>query len=285
MATMTMPIFLEFLEPAFMQRALLAAFVVGLCAPLVGIFLVQRRLSLMGDGLGHVALTGVALGFLLQTNPVMTAVIVASIGAIAVELIRAYGKTSGDVALAILFYGGIAGGVLLIGLSSKKSNANLLSYLFGSLTTVSKVDIAIILALAVAIFFTTLFLRKPLFALCHDSEFAQVSGIPVKWLSMILAVMTAVTVTIAMRVVGLLLVSALMIIPVATAQQLSKCFRGTRIIAAFVGSITAISGVITSFYLDLAPGALIVMLVILGFIVSIIISSLRRRRRLSESVR
>jgi zinc transport system permease protein len=98
-------------------------------------------------------------------------------------------------------------------------------------------------------------------------------------------VMTAVTVTIAMRVVGLLLVSALMIIPVATAQQLSKSFRGTRIIAAFVGSITAISGVITSFYLDLAPGALIVMLVILGFIVSIVISSLRRRRKLSESVR
>ena len=282
---MTMPVLLEFLEPAFMQRALLAAFVVGLCAPLVGIFLVQRRLSLMGDGLGHVALTGVALGFLLQTNPVMTAVIVASIGAIAVELIRAYGKTSGDVALAILFYGGIAGGVLLIGLSSKKSNANLLSYLFGSLTTVSKVDIGIILALAVVIFFATLALRKPLFALCHDSEFAQVSGIPVKWLSMVLAVMTAVTVTIAMRVVGLLLVSALMIIPVATAQQLSKSFRGTRIIAAFVGSVTAISGVITSFYLDLAPGALIVMLVILGFIVSIFVSSLRRRRRLSESVR
>ena len=275
----------EFLQPAFMQRALLAGLVVGLCAPLVGIFLVQRRLSLMGDGLGHIALTGVALGFLLQTNPVATAVIVASIGAIVVELIRSYGKTSGDVALAILFYGGIAGGVLLIGLSSKKSNVNLLSYLFGSLTTVSKFDIVLIVALAVVIFFTTLLLKKSLFALCHDSEFAQVSGIPVKLLSMLLAVMTAVTVTIAMRVVGLLLVSALMIIPVATAQQISKSFSGTRVLSAAIGAFAAVAGVITSFYLDLAPGALIVLLVIFLFISSIGISSISRRRGLRLQVR
>ena len=277
--------FFEFLEPAFMQRALLAALVVGLCAPLVGIFLVQRRLSLMGDGLGHIALTGVALGFLLQTNPVATAVIIASIGAIVVELIRAYGKTSGDVALAVLFYGGIAGGVLLIGLSSKRSNVNLLSYLFGSLTTVSKFDIALIVSLALVIFLVTLLLKKSLFALCHDSEFAQVSGIPVKLLSMVLAVMTAVTVTIAMRVVGLLLVSALMIIPVATAQQLSKSFTGTRIMASVIGGIAAVSGVITSFYLDLAPGALIVVLVIFLFIFSIGFASFSRRRSLRRQVR
>ena len=275
----------EFLEPAFMQRALLAAIVVGLCAPLVGIFLVQRRLSLMGDGLGHIALTGVALGFLLQTNPVATAVVVASIGAIVVELIRAYGKTSGDVALAVLFYGGIAGGVLLIGLSSKKSNVNLLSYLFGSLTTVSRFDIALIVALALAIFVATIILKKPLFALCHYSEFAQVSGIPVKLLSMLLAVMTAITVTIAMRVVGLLLVSALMIIPVATAQQISKSFGGTRILSAAIGAFGAVSGVIASFYLDLAPGALIVVLVISLFIFSIGFSSYTRRRSLRLQVR
>ena len=268
----------EFLTPAFMQRALLAALVVGLCAPLIGIFLVQRRLSLMGDGLGHIALTGVALGFLLQTNPVATAVIVASIGAIAVELIRAFGKTSGDLALAVLFYGGIAGGVLLIGISSKKSSVNLLSYLFGSLTTVSKFDISLIVALAIVIFVSTLILKKSLFALCHDSEFSQVLGIPVKLLSMLLAVMTAVTVTIAMRVVGLLLVSALMIIPVATAQQMSKSFNGTRILSATIGAFGAVSGVIASFYLDLAPGALIVVFVISLFIFSIGFSTFTRRR-------
>jgi zinc transport system permease protein len=278
-------IIFEFLEPAFMQRALLAALVIGLCAPLVGIFLVQRRISLMGDGLGHIAITGVALGFLLQTNPVVTAVIVASLGAVIVELIRFYGKTSGDIALAVLFYGGIAGGVMLIGLSSKKSNVNLLSYLFGSLTTVSELDVAIILILAVVILLATLLLRKSLFALCHDIEFAQVSGVPVRALSMVLAVMTAVTVTISMRVVGLLLVSALMIIPVASAQQISTSFSGTRIRASAIGAIGALSGVILSFYFDLAPGALIVLLVIAFFLLSILISAIIGKRRLTKQMR
>ena len=282
---MTSQTYFEFLAPAFMQRALLAALVVGLCAPLVGIFLVQRRLSLMGDGLGHIALTGVALGFLLQTNPIATAVIVASIGAIAVELIRAYGKTSGDVALAILFYGGIAGGVLLIGLSSQKSNVSLLSYLFGSLTTVSQFDIILIVALASTIFVITLLFRKAFFALCHDAEFAQVSGIPVRFLSMLLAVMTAVTVTVAMRVVGLLLVSALMVIPVASAQQLSKSFKGTRNLASVIGSVGALSGVIASFYFDLAPGALIVVLIIAIFILAIATATILRRREVREQGR
>ena len=277
-------IIFDFLQPAFMQRALLAALVVGLCAPLVGVFLVQRRMSLMGDGLGHIALTGVALGFLLQTNPIATAVIVSSIGAVVVELIRFYGKTSGDVALAVLFYGGIAGGVMLIGLSSKKSNVNLLSYLFGSLTTVSKFDIAIILSLAVVILTITLALKKSLFALCHDSEFAQVSGVPVRALSMVLAVMTAVTVTISMRVVGLLLVSALMIIPVASAQQLSTSFSGTLAKASTIGAVGALTGVILSFYFDLAPGALIVLLVIAFFLISILISALNRKRKFSREI-
>ena len=277
-------IIFDFLQPAFMQRALLAALVVGLCAPLVGVFLVQRRMSLMGDGLGHIALTGVALGFLLQTNPIATAVIVSSIGAVVVELIRFYGKTSGDVALAVLFYGGIAGGVMLIGLSSKKSNVNLLSYLFGSLTTVSKFDIVIILSLAVVILTITLALKKPFFALCHDSEIAQVSGVPVRALSMVLAVMTAVTVTISMRVVGLLLVSALMIIPVASAQQLSTSFSGTRAKASTIGAVGALTGVILSFYFDLAPGALIVLLVIAFFLISILISALNRKRKFSKQI-
>ncbi|MEI9906932.1 MAG: metal ABC transporter permease [Actinomycetota bacterium] len=268
----------EFLQPPFMQRALLAALVVGLCAPLVGIFLVQRRLSLMGDGLGHIALTGVALGFLLQTNPIATAVVIASIGSIVVELIRAYGRTSGDLALAVLFYGGIAGGVLLIGLSSKKSNVNLLSYLFGSLTTVSSFDLALIIGLAAVIFTVTFTLRRALFSLCHDAEYAQVSGVPVKALSMVLAVLTAVTVTISMRVVGLLLVSALMIIPVASAQQLSRSFSSTRRIASLIGIAGALAGVIISFYVDLAPGALIVILIIGVFIVNIGIAAILRKR-------
>ena len=121
----------------FMQRALLGALIIGVTAPALGIYLVQRRLSLIGDGIGHVALTGVGVGLLFNQSPVLTAVIVAAAGAIGVELVRERGRTSGDLALALLFYGGIAGGVVLVGLSDGSSNANLVQYLFGSLTTTS----------------------------------------------------------------------------------------------------------------------------------------------------
>lgn len=250
----------EFLQPEFMQRAVLAAAVVGLLAPAVGVFLVQKRLALMGDGIGHVALTGVALGFLLGTAPVLTAVVVASLGAIAIELIREKGRTSGDVALALMFYGGIAGGVLLIGLSDEASNTNLLSYLFGSLTSVSPEDLTVIVGLAGLMLAVLAVFGRELFALCHDEEHARVAGLPVRRLNLLLAVLAAVTVTVSMRVVGLLLVSALMVVPVATAQQLVRGFRATVALALTVGVTAAISGVGASYYTDTAPGAFIVVL-------------------------
>lgn len=128
---------MEILDYAFMQRALIAALIVGVTAPAIGIYLVQRRQALMGDGIGHVALTGVGLGFLLNTSPVWVATAVAIAGSVVMELIRWYGKTRGDLALAMLFYGGMAGGVMLMNLSDAGSNANLGTYLFGSITTVS----------------------------------------------------------------------------------------------------------------------------------------------------
>ena len=128
---------MEFLDYAFMQRALLAAVLVGITAPAIGIYLVQRRQALMGDGIGHVAMTGVGLGFLLSWSPVWMATLVSVLGAVLMELIRWYGRTRGDIALAMLFYGGMAGGVMLINLAPGGTNANLMSYLFGSLSTVS----------------------------------------------------------------------------------------------------------------------------------------------------
>jgi len=263
----------------FMQRALLAALLVGLAAPAVGVFLVQRRLALMGDGIGHIALTGVALGFLLGTAPVLTAVVVAIVGAVVVELVRQQGRTSGDVALALMFYGGIAGGVLLIGLSDEGSGATLLSYLFGSLTSVSPTDVAVISALSGALLLTVLVLGRELFAVCHDEEYATVAGLPVRFLNLLLAVMAAVTVTVAMRVVGLLLVSALMVVPVATAQQLVRGFRATVLLSLALGVVAAVSGVLGSYYADTAPGAMIVVVALLGFVLASVGSLLVRRLR------
>ena len=268
----------------FMQRALVAAVLVGLTAPAVGVFLVQRRLALMGDGLGHVALTGVALGFLLGTAPVLTAVVVATIGAVVIELVRQQGRTGGDVALALLFYGGIAGGVLLIGLSPGGSNANLLSYLFGSLTSVAPSDVVVIAVLSAALLLTLAVVGPQLFAVCHDEEYATVAGLRVRALNLLLAVMAAVTVTVAMRVVGLLLVSALMVVPVATAQQLVRGFRATVVVSLLAGVLASTSGVLGSFYVDTAPGALIVVLALTGFALAALAgTAVRGARRTSDT--
>ena len=262
----------------FMQRALLAALLVGITAPAVGVFLVQRRMALMGDGIGHVALTGVALGFLLGTAPVLTAVVVAAVGAVVIELVRQHGRTSGDVALALMFYGGIAGGVLLIGLADDGGNATLLSYLFGSLTSVAPSDLAVITGLSVVLLGVLAVVGRELFAVCHDEEYARVAGLPVRTLNLLLAVMAAVTVTVAMRVVGLLLVSALMVVPVATAQQLVRGFRSTVVVALGVGVVSALAGVTGSFYADTAPGALIVVVALTGFAAASAAGAWRRRR-------
>lgn len=262
----------------FMQRALLAALFTGLAAPAVGTYLVQRRLALMGDGLGHVALTGVALGLLTGWAPVWTAVIVATLGATAIELVRERGRASADVALAMLFYGGIAGGVLLTGLAGSTA-ATLNTYLFGSITTVSTTDLLVIVVLAAILLVVAVGFGPQLFAVCQDEEFARAVGLPVRAYNLLIAVMAAVTVTVAMRTVGLLLISALMVVPVATAQQLTRGFRGTFALALVLGVIPSIAGVVFSYYVDVAPGASIVVIALLGFVLAWPLGSLVRRRR------
>jgi zinc transport system permease protein len=272
---------MELFQYPYMQRALIGALVIGLAAPALGIYLVQRRLALIGDGVGHVALTGVGAGLLLNRSPVLVAVVVATLGAVAIELVRARGRTSGDLALALLFYGGIAGGVMLVGLSDATS-ANLNAYLFGSLTTISPQDLTTIVVLGAAILVTMLALRPALFAVCHDEEYARVAGLPVRALNLLLAVGTAVTVTIAMRAVGVLLISALMVVPVATAQQVTRGFRATMTAAMALGLFAAGSGVWVAANADTAPGASVVLLAIASFLVVAVAAAawraLRRRR-------
>ncbi|TXS08860.1 metal ABC transporter permease [Streptomyces sp. wa22] len=276
---------LEFLNPPFMQRALIAAVLVGITAPAIGIYLVQRRQALMGDGIGHVAMTGVGLGFLLSTNPVWMATLVAVAGSVVMELIRWYGRTRGDIALAMLFYGGMAGGVMLINLSDTGSNANLTSFLFGSLSTVSEEDVIAIVALAAFVVLVTVGLRRQLFAVSQDEEFARVTGLPVRALNLLVAVTAAITVTVAMRVVGLLLVSALMVVPVAAAQQIAKSFKVTFVLAVVIGTAVTLAGTVTSYYQDVPPGATIVLLAIAAFVVLTALATplARRRARGGES--
>ncbi|WP_043676605.1 metal ABC transporter permease [Streptomyces xylophagus] len=270
---------MDILDYAFMQRALIAAVLVGITAPAIGIYLVQRRQPLMGDGIGHVAMTGVGLGFLLNASPVWMATAVSALGSVLMELIRWYGKTRGDIALAMLFYGGMAGGVMFVNLAPGGSNANLNSYLFGSLSTVSQSDVTAIGILAAFVIVVTLGLRRQLFAVNHDEEFARVTGLPVRALNLLTAVTAAVTVTVAMRVVGLILVSALMVVPVAAAQQLTRSFGATLAIASVIGVTVAVSGTVTSYYQDVPPGATIVLLTIAAFIALTALATPLARRR------
>ncbi|KAA1398007.1 metal ABC transporter permease [Aeromicrobium ginsengisoli] len=268
----------EMLSYEFMQRALIAAVFTGLAAPAIGTFLVQRRLALLGDGIGHVALTGVALGLLTGFAPVLTAVVVAVAGAVVIELLRMFGRTSGDVALAILFYGGLSGGVLLTNLAGE-SAAKLNSYLFGSITTVSDGDLKVVAILAVLVIALAVGLSPQLFAVCQDEEHARVSGVPVRLYSILIAVLAAVTITVAMRTVGLLLVSALMIVPVAASQQLTRSFRTTHAAAMAIGLFAALGGVVSSYQINTQPGPTIVMLALAVFAVAALFGAAMRRLR------
>jgi len=265
----------DILSYAFMQHALLAAFLVGLAAPMVGVFLVQRRLSLIGDGMGHVALAGVAVGVVTNQAPVLTALVFAVLAAVGIELVRARGRTSGDVALAVMFYGGIALGVVVI--DKGGATTSLDSYLFGAISTTTDTDLVEFAVLALVVVGLTWALAPRLFAVANDEEYARATGMRVTALNITLAVLTAVTVVVAMRVVGLLLISALMIVPNATAQLVAGSFRSAMRLAVVTGVICSVGGVTTSFYLDTAPGGTIVLLAITLFLVAASYSAVQGR--------
>lgn len=280
---------LDLLLSDILRYPLIIAVLIGLTAPIVGTFLVQKRLSLLGDGLGHVALTGVALGWLVGSWAMVSpldalalpgALLAAVLGALAIEYVREIGHTSRDVALAILFYGGIAGGVVIIQLAGGTSG-NLMAYLFGSLSTVTQQDLTIAVILAIVVMLIGLGLTGLLSAVTTDEEFARASGLPVRLVNVLVAIMAALTVTLAMRIVGALMVSALMIVPVAAAQQIVVGFSRTMRTAMAIAVICAPTGLLITVYVDLPPGGVIVLLAIgvyaLSILVKALLAPLRRR--------
>ena len=268
----------EMLEYDFMRIALVMAVLIGLTAPAVGTFVVQRGLSLLGDGIGHIALTGIGLGLLTGSSPVLGALVVSVLGAVAIEVLRARSRSGADVALALLFYGGLAGGVILTGAGGGGA-AGLQSYLFGSISSVTAADLSVVAALAVAVLTIVAVFGRELFLVCQDEEVARASGLPTRFLSVLIAATAAVTVVIAMRAIGLLLVSALMIVPVAAAQQLARGFRGTMLLAMGIGVLSAVSGLAGSFQYDLPPGPSIVLLALALFVAAVAGGAVMRRRR------
>jgi zinc transport system permease protein len=260
----------------YMQLALVAGLVVGACAPLIGVFLVQKRLSLMGDGIGHLAFAGVAGGLALNVAPVWVALVVAGVGAASVERLRARGRASGDLALALFFYGGIAAGVVLTGLAGSL-NANIFSYLFGSILTVRPSDVWLVLGLGAVIVATLLITGRALFAVVVDEEAARVSGIPVDLLNTVLAILAAVVIVAAMQVVGILLIAALMVLPVGASQQLTGSFRGTLAVAVGFGLGSVVVGLTAARAWGLAAGGTVVLAAAIAFVLASLVGAFRRR--------
>ncbi|TWP34038.1 metal ABC transporter permease [Leekyejoonella antrihumi] len=262
-----------------MRHALIAALLVGAAAPAVGVFLVQRRLSLIGDGLGHVSLAGVAIGVLTNHSPIITALIAAVLAAGLVEFIRIRGRTNADVALAVMFYGGIALGVVLLAKATSAGGLSIEQYLFGAILTTESNQLWQFALLAVVAVGTTTVLRRRLFAIANDEEYAQSAGLPVMSMNLLLSVLTSVTVVLSMRVIGLLLISALMILPNATGQLLGRSFRGTTIWAVGIGCVCGFVGVSSSYYLDTPSGGTVVLAAVALFLVAASVTALVRIAR------
>lgn len=280
---------LDLLLSPIVRYPLIIAVLVGLTAPVVGTYLVQKRLSLLGDGLGHVALTGVAIGWLassifqLSSSDALAipgALAASVIGAVLIEYVREVGHTSRDTALAILFYGGIAGGVVIIQLAGGTSQS-LMAYLFGSLATVTHSDLWVALALALVILLVGVGARPLLFAVTSDEEHARAIGLPVRAVNVLIAILAALTVTLAMRIVGALMVSALMIVPVAAAQQVVRGFTRTMRVSMLLGVVCAVSGLLLTVYVDLPPGGVIVLIAIGFYILGVLAQTILGRARIS----
>ena len=259
----------DFFAYDFLTRALIGGILVAIVAPVLGIFLTVRRYSLIADTLSHASLAGVAVGILLGWDPVLTAIIVAIVVAIGIERLRSSGKFSGESVLALFLSGSLAFAVVAMS-AAKSFNGGVLGYLFGSITTVSVNDLWIIGGLVVITLGIIAKRYSQFFLLSFDEDVARANGLPVTVDSLLLAVMTAATVAVSMRIVGILLIGALMVIPVLAATQFGRGFKETMGIAVVLSVLSVLIGLGTSYTLDLATGGTIVLCAIGLFLLSTI---------------
>jgi len=261
---------MDFLQYDFMQRALLAGIITAIVCPVIGSFVVVRRQSLIGDGLGHIAFAGVTGGYMLGIYPVLGALFLTMLGAAGIEVVRRRHAEFADMGLAIFFYSGIAMAIIFSTITRMPS-AGLLSFLFGSIITVSIMDIMIIAGCATVVLAIVYLLFDKLILIALDEDIASVAGINTATITMLFSMLTAAVVVVGMTVVGILLVSALMIVPVATAHLLRLGFKATMGAAVIFSVVSVLIGLTSSFYLDIAPGGTIVMTAILLYISTVIV--------------
>ncbi|MBT3863991.1 MAG: metal ABC transporter permease [Chloroflexi bacterium] len=248
----------EIFQYEFMNRAILASVLVGATAPAFGVFLVLRRLSLIADTLSHVALAGVAIALLTKTFAPVVALIATTTAAVSIEELRMRRLLPGDAALAVFLYGALALAVVLISIADG-FNSMLFSYLFGSVLTVTQTDLWSMASLAIVITVFMLMFSSELAQITFDPDLARINGVRVHLLNLGLAVLTGATITVSMRVVGVLLVGALIVVPVLVSLRITKGLTLTVVVSSLVGVFVAVVGMVIAYYADIAPGGTVVL--------------------------
>jgi ABC-type Mn2+/Zn2+ transport system permease subunit len=260
-----------------MQRALVAGVLIACLCALFSVFVLLKRLSFIGVGISHSAFGGVALGFLLGMNPTITAVLFSGAIALLIGFINRQGKLHEDTAIGIFFALTMALGIVFIGLS-RRYNVDLFGYLFGNILAITRADLVLMLVLAPLVFALILSLFKELLFLSFDEQVAQVSGVAVSSVYYVFLLAMAITIIIAIKLIGIVLVSALLVLPAATARQLTDNYRGLVLYSVVIGVISTVAGLILSYQLNLASGATIVLFAGLLFFVSLLYARLKERR-------
>lgn len=266
---------LEIFQYGFMVRAFESGIAIAVVAPVIGTFLVLRRLSLFADSLAHVALAGVAIGIITSTYPVITAVIACVIAAVAIEKLRSDFKVYSDAALSVFLSGSLAFALVLLSFA-KGFNVNLFSYLFGSISAVEQTDIYVLVVLGLAILITIKGFYHKLIFLSFDEEAAKVSGVRVKLLNFLLMALAAVTVSMALRIVGVLMVGALMVVPVLSALQIARSIKQTLVFGVVFSVLSVVIGLLLSYYFDIVAGGAIVLVALTFFIGTLFFGKRRR---------
>ena len=264
------------LQYEFMIRALIGGVLVGGLAPVLGTFLVLRRFSLLSDTLAHVALFGVAVGFAVNVYPTLTTFIAVTIAAVVMEVLRSRGRLPGDAVLAVALYSSLAAAVVVIS-AAQGFNVDLLGFLFGSILTITELDLWLLAGLAFFVVIGVTAFFTELAQASFDDALARVSGIKVDWVNLGLAVLAAATITLAMRIMGVLLVGALIVIPVLVGQGVTNSLRTAFVVASLVGMFSAVTGLTIAFYQDIPGGGAIVLVAVAMLIVSMGWRKLRRR--------
>lgn len=261
----------------FLQNAFLSGMIIGMIAPLLGVFIVVRRLSLIADALSHVTLAGIAGSLYLSQsfvglatlNPIYLGIVASVSGSILIERLRRLYKHYEELAIPIIMSGGLGVSAIFISLASG-FNTDLMSYLFGSVSAVSRQDLYIVLAVAIIVFIFLFAFFKELFVLSFDEEYAKASGLPAKWVHFLFMIVVALVIAASMRIVGILLVSSLITLPVAAAMRMAKGFKEAIIYSIVFGELAVVIGLVSAFYLNLAPGGTIVVTSIIILLIVIL---------------